>query len=112
MDDWMRDEILAGFQQLVCLGLERQPARDLMPGTVMAWVAALNRNRVWDQALDTARLREGFLTMMAERVTWPSPKEFVESLPGRPEMVALPPKVSDPEKAKAIIDAFAKEMRL
>jgi hypothetical protein len=50
--------------------------------------------------------------MMAERTTWPSPKEFVDALPGRPEVIALPPKVSDPDKAKALIDALAKELKL
>lgn len=112
MNDWMQTEIETGFQQLICLGLERQPAMDLMGGTVMAWVTALSHNRVWDQGLDAPRFRAAFLTMMGTRTSWPAPKDILEAMPPRPEMKALPAKAPDPEKARRMIEQLAREMKL
>lgn len=77
----------------------------------MGWVAAVKHNRVWDQALDGPRFRDAFLTLMAESTQWPTPKLFMESMPPRPAVPALPAKVSDPDRAKAMIDALAKELK-
>lgn len=109
---WMKEEIERGFQQLLCLGLERQPALDMMAGTVLAWLTALTQNRVWDEMRDAPRIRESFRTMMATRNTWPAPKDLVEGLPLAQQYVALPAKASDPARAEAAIAEIAKLLRM
>lgn len=99
--EWMVQEIKTGFQKLICLGLDRQPASELLGGTVMAWVDALNCNRVWDQDRDTPRFREAFRTLAASSTRWPAPVDFVAALPAHEPQQALPPPVCSPEQAKA-----------
>jgi hypothetical protein len=66
----------------------------------MAWVEALNHNRVWNQVRDAPRFREAFRTLAANATRWPTPTEFVAALPARVPQQALPPPVCTPEKAK------------
>lgn len=110
--EWMKQEIERGFQQLLCLGLPRQPALDMMAGTVLAWLTALTHNRVWDQDRDTPRIRESFRTMMATRETWPLPKDLVDQMPAPIQHVAIPAKPSDPARAQACIDEIASLFRM
>lgn len=98
--DWMVQEVKTGFQKLICLGLDRQPASELLGGTVMAWVEALNHNRVWDEDRDRPRFQAAFRTIAANERQWPSPQKFVESLPAHQPQQALPPPVCDPIKAQ------------
>lgn len=105
---WIKEEVELGFQQLLCLGLERQPALDMMAGTVLAWVSALTQNRAWDQMRDAPRFREAFRTMMSSRDSWPAPKDLVEALPPAPQSVALPAKPSDPARAESAIAEIEK----
>lgn len=56
--------------------------------TVQVWLKAICRRRVFDQALDTPRIREAF-AMLAERSRrWPTPAEFLDCLPSN--VVPLP----------------------
>jgi hypothetical protein len=57
--DWLAHELLTGFQKLLCLGLDRTPATDLIDGTVMAWHEAITTGRTFDQRRDTNRIRVG-----------------------------------------------------
>ncbi len=112
MVDWIEEEIKLGLMQLVCIGFPWTPAPDLWEGTRMAWVAAVKHNRVWDQAMDGPRFRAAFLTMMAECTQWPTPKLFVESMPPRPQLKALPATPPDPERVQKLMDELAKELKL
>jgi hypothetical protein len=67
----------------------------------MAWVDALNCNRVWDQDRDTPRFREAFRTLAANSTRWPAPVDFIAALPAHEPQQALPPPVCSPEQAKA-----------
>lgn len=71
-----------------------------MEGTVAAWVAAVNLNRVWDEQRDAPRFRRAFATLSATRKQWPSPADFLESIPPHEPQQALPPPVCDPIKAQ------------
>lgn len=62
--------------------------------------------------MDGPRFHAAFLTLMAECEQWPTPKLFVQSMPPRPEMKALPAKATDPEKARRMIEQLAREMKL
>lgn len=109
--EWLTREITTGFQKLLCLGLDRTPATDLLQGTVGAWLEALTTNRHWEQERDTPRIRQAFVTLAQTRRTWPAPADFTEALPRFEPLRALPRNVTDPERAKRIVDALAKELR-
>lgn len=71
----------------------------------------LTHNREWDQARDTPRVRQAFLTLARTRRTWPVPADFNEAIPAhRVELVALPSKPSDPAKVEKIMTGLAKTL--
>jgi hypothetical protein len=109
--DWIEQELKHGLMQLMCIGLPWAPPPDMMQGTLMAWTAAVKHNRVWDQAMDGPRFRHAFLSMMAECAQWPTPKQFVESMPPRPQLKALPPKPVDQAKVQKMIDELGEAFK-
>lgn len=102
--DWLKTEILTGFQRLLCLGLERTPAAEILPGTAMAWLDILTDRRLWDEERDTPRIREAFRTLARTRRTWPLPVDFTEALPPhKNEWLGLPKATPDPQHAAAVM---------
>lgn len=85
---WIHNEILDGLSRLLCLGLDRTPAMDLIEGTAAMWVEALTDDRVWDQQLDGPRFRKAFVKLSQTRRQWPAPADFLEAMPPR-EQLAL-----------------------
>lgn len=87
---------------MLCLGLDRTPATDLIDGTVMAWREALADGRVWDQARDTPRIRAAFVLLARTRESWPAPRHFIDALP-RVEQAAIGYEVkpATPDEASA-----------
>lgn len=67
----------------------------------MAWVEALNHNRVWDEDRDRPRFQAAFRLIAATSRQWPTPQSFVESLPAHEPQKALPRSVCSTEQAKA-----------
>lgn len=107
--NWLKTELLTGFQKLLCLNLDRTPAAEIIPGTVEAWCEALTDSRLWDQDRDTARIRQAFLTMAKTRRTWPAPVDFLESLPNIRQELLPPPKASpNPDKVAEVLAAAKK----
>lgn len=102
---------MTGFQKLLCLGLERTPASDLIEGTVMTWCEVLTVGLVWDQERDTPRIRAAFTTLAATRTTWPLPRDFIDALPRVERKLALPSKPADPAKVERLIRELAEELR-
>jgi len=49
--------------------------------------------------------------MMAECTQWPTPKQFVESMPPRPQLKALPPKPVDQAKVQKMIDELGEALK-
>lgn len=100
--DWLTTELLTGFQKLLCLGLDRTPASDLLQGTVLAWREAITAGRDWDEQRDAPRIRQAFVTLATARETWPAPRHFLDALP-RIEQRALGYEVkpASPEQAQA-----------
>lgn len=70
---------------MLVLGLERQPASELLPGTVSAWVDRLSRHG-WG-ASDVPRIREAFGRLSESRRAWPAIPDFLEALPPRSEVI-------------------------
>lgn len=75
------------------------------------WMATLTRGRAWDQARDTARIREAFVTLGETRTTWPAPVHFLEALPPV-EQKALDYEIKpvSPQEALQIIDRLRREI--
>lgn len=110
--DWLMQEIATGFQKLLCLGLERQPAAEMLQGAVLAWHEALTDGKVWDETLDVPRFRRAFIRYGAStNHHWPIPADIVALLPAREELKALPVVASDPERAQRIMDEIARSLR-
>jgi hypothetical protein len=95
--EWLKDEILRGLQQLLCLGLERQPAAEVLPGTASAWLQALTLRRSWDALRDTRRIRDAFVTLTQTRRSWPVPADLLDALPKVESHLALPRNIADPD---------------
>ena len=79
--EWLLDEIAEGMQKLFCLGLERTPAAEVIPGTAQAWHEALIASRKWDERRDADRIRAAFTTLATVRESWPAPRHFLDALP-------------------------------
>jgi hypothetical protein len=77
----------------------------------MAWVEALNHNRVWDEDRDRPRFQAAFRLIAATSRQWPTPQSFVESLPAHEPQQALPHPVCSPEQAKANIERIQRMLR-
>src|SRR5690606_36729795 len=109
--EWLTREITTGFQKLLCLGLDRTPATDLLQGTVGAWLEALTTNRQWDRERDTPRIRKAFVTLAQTRRAWPVPADFIDALARIEAVRALPARVTDPDRPRRIVHDLAKELR-
>lgn len=102
METWIHDAILDGLSRLLCLGMDRTPAADMIAGTAAAWVEAITTGRSFDEARDRPRFRAAFVTLAQTREMWPQPKHFLDALP-RVEQVAIGYEVkpATPEQAAA-----------
>lgn len=79
--NWIDREISTGLQKLILLSLDRTPALDIMHGVVDAWVEAITAGRVFDETRDAPRFKTAFRALAQHCNAWPSPKEFLETLP-------------------------------
>lgn len=110
--DWLATELMTGFQKLLCLGLARTPASDLIEGTILAWHEAITAGRAWDQERDTPRIRDAFITLARTRREWPAPADFLEAMPRYSAgLRALPKSASDPARAAAEIAKAREALR-
>lgn len=66
--------ILEMVQRLTCLGLEGQPASQLIPGTVKIWQQHLAR-------YNTNRLAMAFNAVEASATRWPTVAQIIACLP-------------------------------
>lgn len=96
--EWFRNEIITGIQKLACLGLERQPAGEVLPATVAVWLEVLGSH--WDQETDTPRIRAAFSTLVRTATAWPTPQKLIDALPAREELPQLPANVVSDEVAQ------------
>lgn len=82
--DWLHDAVLDGLQSLLCLALDGQPAREVIPGTLAAWCEAIGLHRDLRLQRDLPRIREAFAMLRATVRRWPSPRDFTELLDRTP----------------------------
>lgn len=104
--------MMTGIQRLLCLGLDGQPAAEVIPGTVAAWCEAMQHCRLLDEERDTRRIREAFAVLLTRAHRWPAPADFLAVLPRwvPEEPKALP--VGADEQAKRDAAAAANLARL
>lgn len=96
--EWIHNEILDGLSRLLCLGLERTPAMDMIQGTAAMWVDALTAGKVWEQEFDAPRFRKAFVTLSQTRRQWPAPADFFEAIPPREQLaITKQPLPADPD---------------
>jgi hypothetical protein len=72
--------------------LDRQPAAEVIPGTVMTWLEVLTTGREFVPERDRERFRYAFRTLAGRCTHWPAPREFLEalpSLPGAPKVLRI-----------------------
>ena len=110
--NWMKKELMTGFQKLFCLGMDRTPSHELILGTTEAWMEALTHNRTWDQERDTVRIQQAFSTVMRTKKFWPTPAEFMECVPAIVERPALPAQTfTDEERRENISRVYREAMK-
>lgn len=98
---WLKREIKDGMQALVALGLEGQPAAEILPRTADIWLLAIERSSCGCniEAIDAPRIREGFARLFPDLRRWPVPAQLVEKIPARPVRQSLPdPPPTDEER--------------
>lgn len=93
-DQWLRREIGMGFQQMVCLGLNGQPAAEMLPLAAEMWVMTIGYGMT--EELDSERIRGGFAQLYRILTRWPQPVELLKVLPGRPKRPLTPEPERDP----------------
>lgn len=111
MADWIKREISEGLKRLMCLGLERTPAAEVIPLTAAVWLEAVTTGRAFDQEQDAPRFRHAFAVLCRESRSWPLPSNLLEAMPRR-EMLAITkqPIPADPDspEMKKKFDQIAK----
>jgi hypothetical protein len=101
---WIRREIKSGLQALVALGLEGQPAAEVLPRTADIWLKALQRANIGltIEEIDAPRLRSAFESLFVRVVRWPPVAEYIKHIPPRPVRKSVPaPPISDEDERKA-----------
>ncbi|MDW7643431.1 MAG: hypothetical protein SCI25_00150 [Desulfuromonadales bacterium] len=104
MSSWLRREVKDGLQALVALGLEGQPAAEVLPRTADIWLRAMQKANIGMsiETVDAPRVRAGFENLFPLLRRWPSPAQLIEQVPDRPKRQSLPPAPrSEGEEAEA-----------
>ena len=111
--DWMKREIGQGLQRLMCLGLERTPAAEVIPLTAAVWLEAVTEGRVWNQELDAPRFKAAFAVLCRQSRAWPLPSGLLDAMPAR-EQLALTkqPIPADPARAQREMQRVAEMLRM
>ncbi|MDG5466801.1 hypothetical protein P9J64_00540 [Deltaproteobacteria bacterium IMCC39524] len=113
---WIKDEIVEGFQLLVTLSMDGQPARDVLEYTVRTWVSVIARELGNpDEEIDVPRIRHAFTRICRRGKRWPAPQDFFDALPPRPPLRRIEPSIpeSTPEErlqVKRLINQLLEEL--
>lgn len=94
---WLRREIKSGMEALVALGLQNQPAADVIHLTADIWLRAIRRGNIGCdiEQIDAPRIREAFDRLFPELTEWPAPRLLLDRIPPRPRREALAAPVED-----------------
>jgi hypothetical protein len=98
---------------LMTLGLDGQPAGEVIPGTVQTWMEAICRNRVFNRLTDDVRMREAFRVLAENCRRWPAPRDFIEALPRPVNVTPIAKRLSSEQTlaaGKSHIEAIRKRL--
>jgi hypothetical protein len=101
--------------RLVTLGLEGQPAAEVIPATVKVWAETICRNRVFDRVTDDVRIREAFRVLAETCRRWPVPRDFIDALPRPTNVTSITKRLPSEQTlatGKAHIDALRKRLAI
>lgn len=111
---WFKDAIISGLQALIALRLKNAPAAETLEAVTKIWVATLaNRPIAWDESLDRDRIRAGFMELAATRTHWPSPADFLASMPPRKAQLTIAPPIDNKmsTKTRELLDSLISRMK-
>lgn len=111
--DWIKREISEGLKRLMCLGLERTPAAEVIALTAAVWLEAMTTGREWEQEHDAPRFRAGFAALCRTRESWPQPMHLLDAMPAREPMKAIAKehRPATPEQIAAHAEWLRQQMR-
>lgn len=111
IERWLLNEIIDGMKDMIIIKLPEHPALETIAVVALKWCETLQFNTVWDQELDTPRIRCAFKALMRE-AKWPSPHRFLEALPPRPQQLELPPPPTHEESLEILEFLKTKKLEL
>lgn len=99
---WLNSAIAQGLAGMVLLRLPNQPPEDMIAATAKVWVKVISQIKLyngWNEQDDKARIEQAFLRLYAECDRFPTPKQFLDRLPPRKTVQALPqPKMTEQQR--------------
>lgn len=100
-NQWLKPVLAKGVSMLILLRLKNSPTEDVIKPTLEAWYRVITYKRHYEQPLDQPRFESAFMLWAQNNEWFPTPKEFLATLPRReyPELPPPPPK-SKEERAK------------
>jgi len=76
-----------------------------------AWYEAWTYRKVWDQERDVPRFREAFVRFSTTPTNfWPQPMDIIALLPDPPTFHALPARVEDSERSRAMMKEISERL--
>lgn len=78
---WFQVAIAQGLDSFWGIGLENQPASDLLAPTIQTWINDLWAERAWGQVPDSPKIAEAFRRMRVECSRWPTMRDFMKHFP-------------------------------
>ncbi|MXR36734.1 hypothetical protein [Craterilacuibacter sinensis] len=101
-EKWLEREVARGLQGMLALRLNGAPPEDSVTLTLDIWLEALSGQPIaWDERLDARRIQQAFRLLYSHCDRWPTPRVFMDHLPARPPLMALPPpKMTEAQRQK------------
>ena len=86
---WFHNAIVDGVQLIYSLALPGCPAGEVLPLTTTGWIEVLWRGGMWIEHRDARRVPLAFFSLARACDRWPAPKQLLDHLPPRPDMLAI-----------------------
>ena len=81
-DDWLRQELAAGFAELAAMNLQGRPAAMDLAVVAGRWEKRLRERTQWVEEYDRMRFQTGFKALQ-NGSEWPNVPDFIRNLPPR-----------------------------
>jgi hypothetical protein len=82
--NWLEKIIIEGIQACIVIRMRYAPELDAIEQVADVWLLVFKKQPIlWDEEMDSWRVKEAFLLVMGSSKTFPTPKEVLESMPNR-----------------------------